>query len=282
MRIVFNTYHEDTGQPGGCHLAIAVAIRRLYRRWSLPLRLPGFFLKTREDGATHSEAAHIPGGKNVRDLVFGANDGLVAAFAVVSGVHGAAASTKFVLLAGLAELLGGTVAMGLGAFLAAKSEREYILEERAREEYEVARFPEVERREVRTIFENKGYRGAALDTIVSHVTADRKFWVDTMMTEELGLAVAPTVEPLRSGAVVAAAYALGAAFPVVPYALPIAISNAFALSSILTLCTLFAAGAAKTKMTGRKWYRSGFESAMVGAIAAAATYVAGNLLAGAG
>jgi len=258
-----------------------VAIR-LDRRCSLPLRLPGFFLRTREDGATHSEAAHIPGGKNVRDLVFGANDGLVAAFAVVSGVHGAAASTRIVLLAGLAELLGGTVAMGLGAFLAAKSEREYILKERAREEYEVARFPEVERREVRTIFENKGYSGPALDTIVSHVTADRTFWVDTMMTEELGLAVAPTVEPLRSGAVVAIAYALGAAFPVVPYALPLGISTAFALSSVLTLCALFVAGAAKTRMTGRKWHRSGLESAMVGAVAASATWFAGHLLAGAG
>jgi len=256
--------------------------RRGRRRWSLPLRLPGFFLKTREDGATHSEAAHIPGGKNVRDLVFGANDGLVAAFAVVSGVHGAAASTRIVLLAGLAELLGGTVAMGLGAFLAAKSEREYILKERAREEYEVVRFPEVERREVRTIFEKKGYSGAALDTIVSHVTADRTFWVDTMMTEELGLAVAPTVEPLRSGAVVALAYALGAAFPVVPYALPLGISIAFGLSSVLTLCALFVAGAAKTRMTGRKWHQSGLESAMVGAVAASATYLAGHLLAGAG
>jgi len=141
---------------------------------------------------------------------------------VVSGVHGAAASTRIVLLAGLAELLGGTVA------------------------------------------------------------ADRNFWVDTMMTEELGLAVAPTVSPLRSGAVVALAYALGAAFPVVPYALPLGISNAFALSSVLTLSALFVAGAAKTRMTGRKWHRSGLESAMVGAVAASATYFAGHLLAAAG
>src|SRR5213082_4319085 len=108
------------------------------------MRLPKHFIRTREDGATHTEAAHSPGGRSLRDLVFGANDGLVAAFAVVSGVHGAAASTRIVLLAGLAELLGGTVAMGLGAFLAAKSEREYILKERAREELEVAKFPEVE------------------------------------------------------------------------------------------------------------------------------------------
>jgi vacuolar iron transporter family protein len=248
----------------------------------VPLRLPGFFLRTRDDGATHSEAAHIPGGKDVRDLVFGANDGLVAAFAVVSGVHGAAASTHIVLLAGLAELLGGTVAMGLGAFLAAKSESEYILSERAREEYEVKSFPEMERREVRTIFERKGYRGGALEAIVAHVTSDPTFWVDTMMTEELGLAVLPRVTPVRSGAVVASAYALGAAFPVVPYALPVTVEHAFALSAALTLSALFLAGAAKTKMTGRRWLRSGLESAMVGALAAGATFVAGRLISAAG
>ena len=94
------------------------------------MRLPKYFIRTREDGATHTEAAHIPGGRSLRDLVFGANDGLVAAFAVVSGVHGAAVSTRIILLAGLAELVGGTIAMGLGAFLASKSEAEFILSER--------------------------------------------------------------------------------------------------------------------------------------------------------
>src|SRR5215471_14148968 len=116
------------------------------------MRIPKFFRRTLEDGATHSEAGHIPGGRSVRDLVFGANDGLVAAFAVVSGVHGALVSTRIVMLAGLAELIGGTIAMGLGAFLAAKSEREFILSERKREEREVVEFPDEERKEVRTIF----------------------------------------------------------------------------------------------------------------------------------
>src|SRR5438876_10053449 len=126
------------------------------------MRLPKHFIRTREDGATHTEAAHSPGGRSLRGLVFGANDGLVAAFAVVSGVHGASASTRIVLLAGLAELLGGTIAMGLGAFLAVKSEQEFVASERRREEREVRDFPEVERAEVRAIFANKGYRGAAL------------------------------------------------------------------------------------------------------------------------
>ena len=246
------------------------------------MRLPSFFIRGREDGATHTEAAHIPGGRSLRDLVFGANDGLVAAFAVVSGVHGAAVSTHIILLAGLAELIGGTIAMGLGAFLAAKSEREFILSEREREEREVIEFPEEERKEVRTIFARKGFRDAALEQMVEHVTADPVFWVDTMMTEELGLSAVPTSAPLRSGMVVAVAYALGAAFPVIPYALPFEVGTAFALSVVATLVALFVAGALKTLMTGRPWLRSGSETVLVGALAAAATFLAGRLIAGNG
>jgi len=243
------------------------------------MHLPKYFIRTREDGATHTEAAHIPGGRLLRDLVFGANDGLVAAFAVVSGVHGAAVSTRIVLLAGLAELIGGTIAMGLGAFLAAKSEREFVLSEREREEREVREFPEEERKEVRTIFARKGFRGEALEQMVEHVTADPVFWVDTMMTEELGLSAVPAVAPIRSGIVVALAYALGAAFPVIPYALPVAVQSAFGLSVALTLAALFVAGALKTRMTGRPWLRSGLETVLVGALAAAATFLAGRLIA---
>jgi VIT1/CCC1 family predicted Fe2+/Mn2+ transporter len=242
------------------------------------VRLPKYFIPTRDDGATHTEAAHIPGGRSLRDLVFGANDGLVAAFAVVSGVHGAAVSTHIVLLAGLAELIGGTIAMGLGAFLAAKSEREFVMSEREREEREVIEFPEEERKEVRAIFARKGFRGQALEQMVEHVTADPVFWVDTMMTEELGLTAVPTSAPLRSGIVVATAYALGAAFPVIPYALPVAVQTAFALSVGCTLLALFVAGALKTRMTGRPWLRSGIETVLVGALAAAATFLAGHLI----
>ena len=243
------------------------------------MRLPKYFIRTRDDGATHTEAGHIPGGRSLRDLVFGANDGLVAAFAVVSGVHGAAVSTHIVLLAGLAELIGGTIAMGLGAFLAVKSEREFILTEREREEREVREFPDEERKEVRTIFARKGFRGRALEEMVQHVTADPVFWVDTMMTEELGLSAVPSAAPLRSGLVVAVAYALGAAFPVIPYALPVTVGTAFPVSVVCTLLALFVAGALKTRMTGRPWLRSGTETVLVGALAAAATFLAGRLIA---
>ncbi|TMA40516.1 MAG: iron transporter, partial [Deltaproteobacteria bacterium] len=140
--------------------------------------------------------------------------------------------------------------------------------------------PDEERKEVRTIFARKGFRGQALEQMVQHVTADPVFWVDTMMTEELGLTAGPTGAPLRSGLVVALAYALGASFPVIPYALHIAVPTAFALSVGCTLVALFVAGSAKTRMTGRPWLRSGLETVLVGAIAAAATFFAGRLIAG--
>ncbi len=228
----------------------------------------------------HSEAEHVAGGRDLHDLVFGANDGLVAAFAVVTGVHGAAASTRIVLLAGLAELIGGTISMGLGAWLAAKSERELYENERAREEREVREVPEEERREVRELYAKKGLSGATLDAVVEALTADPKKWVDLMMEEELGIPTKPHGSPLRSAIVTGGSYTLGAAFPVVPYILPVSTQAAFIASCCCTLGALFAAGAFKTRVTGRSFFRSGSESMLIGALAAAATYLAGWLIAG--
>ena len=227
----------------------------------------------------HSEAPHVPGGGMVREIVFGANDGLVAAFAVVSGVHGAAVSARIVFLAGVAELLGGTIAMGLGGYLALKSEREYYDAERRREEREVDLYPETERREVREIFRAKGFSGDTLDAMVAHVTAERERWVETMMRDELGLTLDRHRSPFGSGAATGLAYAFGATMPTLPYALFDA-ATAFRWSIALTLVTLFAVGAGKTVVTGLAWWRSGTEAMVIGLVAAAATFAAGSLLGG--
>jgi VIT1/CCC1 family predicted Fe2+/Mn2+ transporter len=225
----------------------------------------------------HSEAPHIPGGGIVRELVFGANDGLVAAFAVVSGVYAASAPAHVVFLAGLAELIGGTMAMGLGGYLAVKSEREFYLAEREREEREVDLYPETERREIREIFRAKGFEGEVLDAIVAQVTSERERWIDTMMHDELGLSLDAHRSPLGSGIATGLAYAFGAAMPSMPYAV-LAPAAAFRSSVVLTLATLFFVGAAKTVVTGRSWWRSGAEAILIGALAAAATFAAGWLL----
>lgn len=227
--------------------------------------------------AGHSEASHIPGGGIVRELVFGANDGLVAAFAVVSGVYAAAAPAHVVFLAGAAELIGGTIAMGLGGYLSVKSEREYYHAERRREEREVDLFPDTERREVREIFRAKGFDGEVLDAIVRQVTAERERWIDTMMRDELGLALDTHRSPEASGIATGAAYAFGASMPSLPYAV-FAPATAFRTSVVATLATLFFVGAAKTVVTGQSWWRAGFEATVIGALAAAATFAAGLVL----
>jgi VIT1/CCC1 family predicted Fe2+/Mn2+ transporter len=193
--------------------------------------------------AGHSEAPHVPGGGMVREVVFGANDGLVAAFAVVSGVYAAAAPGDVVFLAGAAELIGGTIAMGLGGYLSVKSEHEYYQAERRREEREVDLYPETERREVREIFRAKGFTGEVLEAVVAQVTAERERWIDTMMHDELGLSLDAQRSPGFSGAVTGLAYAFGAAMPTLPYTL-LGPATAFRASVAATLATLFAAGRA--------------------------------------
>lgn len=216
-------------------------------------------------------------GTTLRDVVFGSNDGLIAAFAVVSGIHGANVSRTIVLAGGIAELLGGTISMGLGAYLATKSQAEYVVAERRREEREVDEIPEEERQEVRVAYARQGFEGEVLDKIVEHVTADRARWVAIMMKEELGLDETP-VAPVHVGIATGLAYALGAAIPTVPYALPISVMLAFRVSIAATLLALFFVGAVKTRATGRTWWRSGLESLLIGTVAGAATFFAGTLV----
>ncbi|MCL5267729.1 MAG: VIT1/CCC1 transporter family protein [Bacteroidetes bacterium] len=231
-----------------------------------------------KDSRHHTEALHIPGGSIVRELVFGANDGLIAAFAVASGVNGAGVKSEVILIAGLAELIGGTISMALGAYLSTKSQIEYYRGEMNRESFEVDNFPEVERQEIRNIYRSKGFTGEILEKVISHITSDKERWVDIMMQEELGLSLDSTVSPLKSAIATGGAYAFGALMPIIPYFF-MRPDNGLIASAILTLSSLFGVGAAKTAVTGKSPWRSGLESVTIGGLAAAATFIVGKLFA---
>ncbi len=228
--------------------------------------------------SSHTEAAHIPGGGIIRELVFGANDGLVAAFAVASGVNGAGIKSSVILIAGLAELIGGTISMALGAYLSTKSQIEYYRGEMNREAYEVDNFPDIERQEIRDIYRSKGFTGEILEKIISHITSDKKRWVDIMMHEELGLSLDTNISPIKSGIATGGAYAFGALMPVIPYVFLQPVPGLVA-SAIITLSVLFGVGVAKTVVTGKNGLRSGLESMAIGGLAAAATFLGGRLFA---
>jgi VIT1/CCC1 family predicted Fe2+/Mn2+ transporter len=231
-----------------------------------------------KDIPAHTEDLHIPGGGIVRELVFGANDGLVAAFAVASGVNGAGVNSAVIFVAGIAELIGGTIAMGLGAYLSTKSQIEYYRREMKREVYEVENFPETERQEIREIYTTKGFKGEILEKIISHITSDKDRWVDIMMKEELGLSLDGTITPIKSGIATGFAYTFGALMPVLPYAF-MQPASGFITSIIITLTVLFGVGAAKTIVTGKNPLRSGMESIIIGGLAAAATFLVGRIFA---
>jgi len=225
----------------------------------------------------HTEQVHAAGGDRVRDLMLGLNDGLVASLAVTSGISGAFTAQRIVIMAGLSEMLGGAVSMGLAAFISARSQIEFYQSEIEREHLEMRKWPDRERDEIRSIYRSKGFTGKLLDQIVEHITSDPQRWSDVMMREELGLS-GEFESPLRSGSTVGLAYLAGAAVPVFPY-LFVQPAHGVVLSAIATLLALFVVGAAKTLITTRSWWRSGLESALTGAAAAAATFGAGSLFA---
>jgi VIT1/CCC1 family predicted Fe2+/Mn2+ transporter len=227
----------------------------------------------------HHTERHVAAGANLRDVMLGLNDGLVASFAVTSGIAGAFAESRVVLMAGLAEMLGGAVSMGLAAFISARSQIEFYESEVDRERDEINRFPDHERDEIRGIYRQKGFSGPLLDQIVAHITGDPDRWAEVMMREELGFTEENFESPLKSSMVVGASYLIGAAVPVAPY-LFIAPAEGVVISAIVTVLVLFAVGAAKTIITSRSWWRSGIESMLTGIAAGAVTYGAGCLFGG--
>jgi vacuolar iron transporter family protein len=232
----------------------------------------------RREYTHHTERIHsVGGGTSLRDAMLGLNDGLVAAFAVTSGVAGAFSSNRIVVMAGLAEMLGGAVSMGLAAFASARAHREFYRSEEQRERDEIRRWPEHERDEIRSIYRDKGFSGPLLDQIVSHITADPTRWRGVMMREELGFGAEVMEPPLRSALTVGGTYLLGAAVPLLPY-LIVKPAAGILISALATILALFVVGAAKTVLTARPWWRSGLESTMIGAVAAVVTYSVGLAL----
>jgi vacuolar iron transporter family protein len=225
----------------------------------------------------HTEQIHAASGPSVRDVILGLNDGLVASFAVTSGVAGAFTSPTVVVIAGLSEMLGGAVSMGLAAFASARAQFEFYQSEVERERQEIERWPDRERDEIRGIYRSKGFGSGLLDDIVTHITADRERWANVMMREELGFGADIADPPLRSGITVGLSYLVGAAMPVLPY-LFVQPHLGIYISAGTTISALFVIGAAKTLITSRSWWRSGLESMAIGIAAGIVTYSAGLLL----
>jgi vacuolar iron transporter family protein len=220
-------------------------------------------------------------GEYIGSAVYGAIDGIVTTFAIVSGVVGAQLSSGVILILGFANLLADGFSMAAGQYLSTKSERDYIDQEYAREIWETEKFPEGEIAEIREIYRKKGFKDKDLERAVEIITGDKKVWVDTMMMEELGLQL-KTKNPIIAGTVTFIAFILAGFMPLITYILtyfyPQILPKAFIMTIILTAITLFIVGSLRTLVTGKNWIQNGIEMLLVGGLASGVAYYIGYLL----
>lgn len=226
---------------------------------------------------------HFTATAAVRDIVIGMSDGLTVPFALAAGLTGAvAASTKgtgIIVTAGLAEIAAGSIAMGLGGYLAAKTDTEHYASELDREYRETVELPEIEKEEVSKVFRDYGLTEAQMAPIVQVITADQKKWVDFMMRFELGLETPDPARAARSAATIAASYIVGGLVPLAPYIILRHDAHTALLVSIaVTLAALFIFGSIKGHYTGVKPLRGGFQTVLVGGLAAAAAFYIARLI----
>jgi VIT1/CCC1 family predicted Fe2+/Mn2+ transporter len=221
--------------------------------------------------ATPHVERHFTSGETVRDIVIGMSDGLTVPFALAAGLSGAVSSTSIVITAGLAEIAAGSIAMGLGGYLAARSDAEHYASERRREQEEVVRIPEAEAKEVSDVFLAYGVSAEASAPVVRALQERPEAWVDFMMRFELGLEQPDPKRALVSAATIAGAYIAGGLIPLGPYFV-FGPSNALAVSVGFTLMALFVFGFVKGHYTGASPVRSALQTTLVGGLAAAAAF----------
>lgn len=215
---------------------------------------------------------HGAGTATIRDLVLGMADGLTVPFALAAGVTGVVASSGIVLTAGLAEIVAGAISMGLGGYLAARSEAAHYAKEYAREIRETQEIPSEERAEVAQILHGYGVREPVLSRVVNEITSDREQWVEFMMRNELGLERPDERAAPRSAFLVGGGYVLGGIFPLAPYAFVSNAHTGLVWSIACTSVALLVFGAVRARVLATPVVAGALQSWVIGAVAAGAAY----------
>ncbi|HEV2675312.1 MAG TPA: VIT1/CCC1 transporter family protein [Aliidongia sp.] len=222
--------------------------------------------------AAHHHERHFMASDAVRDVVIGMSDGLTVPFALAAGLSAALSRSSVVVTAGLAEIAAGAIAMGLGGYLAARTDIEHYRSEYRREWRETEELPDEERREVAAILREQGLDAAQADTIVTALSRNKEKWVRFMMRFELGLEEPDPKRAPRSAATIGVSYIVGGLVPLLPYLLLGRMEDAFRLSVCLTLLALLVFGAVKGWLTGVPSWRAGLQTVLVGGLAAGAAF----------
>lgn len=220
---------------------------------------------------------HFSGSKSVRDVVIGMADGLTVPFALAAGLSAAVTSSHVIVTAGLAEIAAGAIAMGLGGYLAAKTDREHYATEEQRERREVDEFRKHEIDETKGILRAYGLEGQALDGVVEAIASNKERWVNFLMRFELGLKRPDPKRAPISALTIGGSYAVGGFIPLLPYILTGNVSTALIASVILTGITLAVFGAVKGRLSGVHVIRGSAQTLIVGGLAAGVAFYVASL-----
>jgi VIT1/CCC1 family predicted Fe2+/Mn2+ transporter len=229
--------------------------------------------------AMHHEH-HVTSSETIRDIVIGMSDGLTVPFALAAGLSGAISSSGLVVTAGIAEIVAGSIAMGLGGYLAGRTEVDHYQSELKREYDEVERLPEQEKAEVKAVFAGFGLSARLQDQIADELAKDKKQWVEFMMSYELGLEEPNANRATKSAITIGFSYIVGGIIPLSPYLIINEAQQALYYSCGVTLICLFIFGYFKSKMTGQPALSGAIKVVVIGALAAGAAFVMAKLITG--
>lgn len=223
---------------------------------------------------------HLQSSDLLRDIVIGMSDGLTVPFALAAGLSGAVDSTGIIIIAGIAEIAAGSIAMGLGGFLAGKTEQDHYNSELKREYWEVDNLPDKEEEEVRVFFESLGLSKEVQSKAVTELTKDKDRWVDFMMKYELNLDNPDPKRARKSAFNIGTSYIVGGLVPLSPYFFVNSTQQGLIISVIITLICLYVFGFFKSKLTGVSPITGGFKIMLIGALAAGAAFAIAKLIEG--
>lgn len=225
----------------------------------------------------HHKEEHLRSSDFLTDVVIGMSDGLTVPFALAAGLSGAVDSNSIIVIAGIAEVAAGSIAMGLGGYLAGKTELDHYQSELKREYAEVEAVPEIEKQEVKTFFANIGLSEEMQEKAVEEISKDKKQWVDFMMKHELGLEKPDPKRATKSALNIGLSYAIGGLVPLSPYFFTHAPHEGLKISATLTLLFLFIFGFFKSRITGVNPWWGALRVTLIGALAAAAAFGVASL-----
>jgi VIT1/CCC1 family predicted Fe2+/Mn2+ transporter len=251
--------------------AACVVFRTAIRIFILESRREWAMEKTQEQHAHVEE--HFAAPDMIRDIVIGMADGLTVPFALAAGLSGSLSNTSLVVVAGLAEIAAGSIAMGLGGYLAARTDREHYLAELERERREVDVVPEREKEEVADVLRSWNLPEHVVGEAVEAISRDKDVWVDFMMKHELGLEEPDPNRARNSSLTIGLSYIAGGIVPLFPYVVWSEAATALTVSVIVTLLALFVFGLVKGRFTGVSPWKSAWQTVLVGGLAAAAAFL---------